>query len=136
MKLVNKRMIVTINKLSIDLAGGEEFSEPNNMIGNTSLGFVERIKENKIYGKVEFPTMYHMAAAYLFYIIKNHPFIDGNKRTALATAVTFLQWNNILFTPFDVDSVYQRIETFVISDSPPSMLIPEIANWLEGMSLH
>ena len=46
-----------------------------------------------------------MAAAYLCYILKNHCFVDGNKRTALATAVTFLQWNNILFSPFDADKV-------------------------------
>ena len=136
MKLVNKKMIVTINKLSIELAGGEEFSGTNNMIGGSSLGFVERIKENNVFGKEEFPTMYHIAAAYLFYIVKNHPFIDGNKRTALASAVTFLQWNEILFAPFDVDDVHQRIEDFVVSDESPSVLIPEIADWLEGASIH
>jgi death-on-curing protein len=35
-----------------------------------------------------------MAAAYLFHICKNHPFVDGNKRTALATAEVFLQLNH------------------------------------------
>jgi len=34
-----------------------------------------------------------MAAAYLFHICKNHPFVDGNKRTALATAEVFLELN-------------------------------------------
>ena len=34
-----------------------------------------------------------MAAAYLFHIAQNHPFLDGNKRAALATALTFL-WLN------------------------------------------
>ena len=38
-----------------------------------------------------------MAAAYLFYINKNHPFIDGNKRTAAAAAVIFLDTNGIDF---------------------------------------
>ena len=136
MKLINKKMIVTINKLSIDLAGGEHFTGKNNMIANTSLGFVERIKDNKVFGRVEFPSIYHIAAAYMFYILKNHPFIDGNKRTALATSVTFLQWNEILFTPFDIDMVYEKISYFTTSESPPSSLIPEIADWLEGMSLH
>ncbi|MGE5212582.1 MAG: type II toxin-antitoxin system death-on-curing family toxin [Nitrospirota bacterium] len=37
-----------------------------------------------------------MAAAYLFYICRNHPFVDGNKRTALASALTFLAENNLL----------------------------------------
>jgi len=31
-----------------------------------------------------------IAAAYLFYICQNHPFVDGNKRTALATCLVFL----------------------------------------------
>jgi death-on-curing protein len=34
-----------------------------------------------------------MAAAYLFYIVKNHPFLDGKKRTGLIVAVTFLAIN-------------------------------------------
>ncbi|MFH0898186.1 MAG: type II toxin-antitoxin system death-on-curing family toxin [bacterium] len=36
---------------------------------------------------------YHMAAAYLYHIIKNHPFIDGNKRTGMVTALLFLKEN-------------------------------------------
>ena len=37
-----------------------------------------------------------IAAAYLFYLCRNHPFIDGNKRTALATCLVFLQTNDFL----------------------------------------
>ncbi len=37
-----------------------------------------------------------IAAAYLFYICSSHPFVDGNKRTALASALTFLAENNLL----------------------------------------
>ena len=36
-----------------------------------------------------------MGAAYLFHICRNHPFIDGNKRTALACALTFLRLNGV-----------------------------------------
>jgi len=36
-----------------------------------------------------------MAAAYLFHIVSNHPFVDGNKRTGLLSALTFLQINGI-----------------------------------------
>jgi death on curing protein len=39
--------------------------------------------------------IYEMAAAYLFHIVQNHPFLDGNKRTALATALVFLDINGI-----------------------------------------
>jgi death on curing protein len=37
-----------------------------------------------------------LAAAYLFYLCRNHPFIDGNKRTALATYLVFLSENGLL----------------------------------------
>ena len=37
-----------------------------------------------------------IAAAYLFYICRNHPFIDGNKRTALAACLVFLEENDLL----------------------------------------
>jgi death-on-curing protein len=37
-----------------------------------------------------------MAAAYLFYICRNHAFIDGNKRTALAACLVFLESNHLL----------------------------------------
>jgi death-on-curing protein len=38
-------------------------------------------------------TIAAQAAAYLFHLCMNHPFIDGNKRTALATAIAFLKVN-------------------------------------------
>lgn len=37
-----------------------------------------------------------LAAAYLFYLCRNHPFADGNKRTALATCLVFLSENGLL----------------------------------------
>jgi death-on-curing protein len=37
-----------------------------------------------------------IAAAYLFYICRNHPFLDGNKRTALASGLVFLAENDLL----------------------------------------
>jgi len=39
--------------------------------------------------------IFEMASAYAFHICQNHPFVDGNKRTALATALTFLEINGI-----------------------------------------
>jgi death-on-curing protein len=37
-----------------------------------------------------------IAAAYLFYVCRNHAFIDGNKRTALAACLVFLESNDLL----------------------------------------
>jgi len=39
--------------------------------------------------------LYEMAAAYAFHISQNHPFFDGNKRTALASSLVFLELNGI-----------------------------------------
>jgi death-on-curing protein len=39
--------------------------------------------------------LFDIAAAYAFHIGKNHPFADGNKRTALASALTFLAVNGV-----------------------------------------
>lgn len=41
--------------------------------------------------------IHEMAAAYLFHIVRNHPFIDGNKRTGAVAAVVFLMINGIEF---------------------------------------
>ena len=40
-----------------------------------------------------------IAAAYLFYLCRNHPFVDGNKRTALACCLVFLESNGLLPDP-------------------------------------
>ena len=47
-------------------------------------------------GKPMFREPVEVAAAYLFYLCRNHPFIDGNKRTALATCLVFLSENGYL----------------------------------------
>jgi len=39
--------------------------------------------------------LFEMAAAYLFHLTSNHPFIDGNKRIGLASALVFLEINGI-----------------------------------------
>src|SRR5579862_9231236 len=37
---------------------------------------------------------FEMAAAYLFHIIRNHPFVDGNKRVGAVSAIVFLRLND------------------------------------------
>lgn len=41
------------------------------------------------------PTLHEKAAAYLFHLTKNHPFVDGNKRVGLAVCLTFLALNDV-----------------------------------------
>ena len=47
-------------------------------------------------GKSPYADIAEIAAAYLFYLCRNHPFIDGNKRTALAACLVFLEANRLL----------------------------------------
>lgn len=42
--------------------------------------------------------IFEMAAAYLFHLVKNHPFLDGNKRVGAGAAATFLRMNGIRMT--------------------------------------
>jgi death-on-curing protein len=46
-------------------------------------------------GVIVHPTLHEQAAAYLFHLVKHHPFIDGNKRIALGAALVFLDLNGI-----------------------------------------
>ena len=47
-------------------------------------------------GEPLFADPLEITAAYLFYLCRNHPFVDGNKRTALATCLVFLSGNDLL----------------------------------------
>ncbi len=46
-------------------------------------------------GRSPFTDLVDVAAAYLFYICRNHPFVDGNKRAALGACLVFLRLNGI-----------------------------------------
>jgi death on curing protein len=46
-------------------------------------------------GESPFADLIEVAAAYLFYLCRNHPFLDGNKRVAITAAIVFLRLNGI-----------------------------------------
>lgn len=50
-------------------------------------------------GKSPFSDLEELAAAYLFYICRNHPFVDGNKRAALGACLVFLRLNAVETPP-------------------------------------
>lgn len=50
--------------------------------------------------------VFAMASAYAYHIIKNHPFVDGNKRTGMFVAVNFLERNGYPVT-FSQDDFYK-----------------------------
>jgi len=55
--------------------------------------------------------IYEMAAAYLFHIVRNHPFVDGNKRTGAVASIVFLILNGIDFHADENDFEYIVLRT-------------------------
>ena len=51
------------------------------------------------------PSVHELAAAYAFGIARNHPFADGNKRTALVSSFTYLELNGYEVTANEADAV-------------------------------
>jgi death-on-curing protein len=78
-----------------------------------------------VFGQEQYPTLYEKAAVYLRNIIGDHPFIDGNKRTALTVCGVFLGRNRLVLVaePKDLESFMVRIATDHLS-------IEAIAEWL------
>ena len=69
---------------------------------------------------------FEMAAAYLFHIVQNHPFIDGNKRTGLATCLYFLELHG-----FGIEVDPDELERFVRSIASGKIQKPEITSFLK-----
>lgn len=62
-------------------------------------------------GELLHPTLAEQAAAYLYHLSKNHPFVDGNKRTAFAVMDTFLRVNRkrLLLTNDDAYDLVMQV---------------------------
>lgn len=79
-----------------------------------------------MFGEYLHKTIYDKAAAYLFHMVQNHPFNDGNKRTGALTTILFLEENGIKITFSDHD-----YEEFVVSVAQGQKNKKEIAYFLK-----
>jgi death-on-curing protein len=75
--------------------------------------------------------VYEMAAAYLFRIVRNHPFIDGNKRTGVVSALVFLSLNEI-----EISAHEDSLVTMVVSVAEGKISKSEIALFLRKNCEH
>jgi death on curing protein len=75
------------------------------------------------------PTLHDLAASYGYGIVKNQPFIDGNKRIGLGAAVLFLELNGIRFTATEEDAVLRALAL-----AAGEMTESAFAAWLESNS--
>ena len=58
------------------------------------------------YGK---PTVFELAASYALGIVKNHPFLDGNKRTGFVAAALFIEANGFSFQATEEEAVLETL---------------------------
>ena len=78
-------------------------------------------------GKMLYSTVWLQAAALLQSIAMDHPFVDGNKRTALTVAVLFLRWNG-----WKLSVQHRLLFHFVIDVVKKRLEVKDIAMWLEN----
>ena len=72
-----------------------------------------------------YPSIYDKAAQLCYGIVKNHPFTDGNKRTALHSMYVYLIING-----FDITATQQEVENLIIDVAAGNMTNTELAEWL------
>lgn len=72
-----------------------------------------------------YPSIYDKAAQLCYGIVKNHPFTDGNKRTALHSMYVYLIING-----FDITATQQEVEDLIINVAAGKMTNVELTQWL------
>lgn len=77
------------------------------------------------------PDVIDMAAAYISGIVRNHPFVDGNKRTGFVVGILFLELNAARFTASE-ESAAQAI----LSLAAGTLDEPSLVAWLRSNAKH
>ena len=88
--------IIEIHAYQIEHFGGSDGMRSQEML-ESALG----IPTSTFGGAYLHPTIPDMAAAYLFHLVENHPFVDGNKRVGTMSALVFLELNEYDFDATD-----------------------------------
>jgi death-on-curing protein len=86
--------------------------------------------EMAVFDNEVYKTIIEKAAAYIYFVIKNHPFIDGNKRTGLVCAIVFLKNNNI-----EVQENFESLYNFAIEVAASKIEFQEIIQYLNKHSV-
>ena len=117
-KFLTVKDIKYIHRCQVELFGGLHGIRDQDLLASA-------VHEPKVTfdGKFLYQDIYIMAAAYVFGVIKNHPFIDGNKRTGIESAFLFLRLNNISI-------VFNQGEmiNFAVAIATSNLKIDEIAD--------
>jgi len=120
-KYLTPQQVLAIHDQAVKRFGGS--------YGVRDLGLVESAvgRPQATFDAVElYGSVFEKTAALLQSLLKNHPFVDGNKRTALSSAAIFLQMNGYVL----VNSHEEEVE-FAVSVDNQNLSLEEIAAWLK-----
>lgn len=88
--------------------------------------------QSAMFGEYLHPGLSGKAAAYLFHLCQNHPFADGNKRTAVLSLLLFLALNGIPDDTLPPEEDLERV-TFAVASSQMSK--DQIIEWLQSLGI-
>lgn len=114
---------------------GEILAESGGASGILSKGALESTlnKPISLYHYGDEITFYKLAASYGYGLVKNHCFVDGNKRIALIAVYTFLSVNGIELTASEVDAVSVFLNLAASLETQEES-IEKLAYWLQNNS--
>jgi death-on-curing protein len=99
---LDKTVILGIQKKLLHLFGGLEGLRDEGLLESA----MNRPRDLFYYGD---PSLYELAAAYAEGIVKNHPFLDGNKRAGFMAAYTFLGINGLSLEATEAEAVVMTV---------------------------
>ena len=99
---VLRETVLTLHEQSLAEFGGAAGIRDEGLL-DSALGKPENLFH---YGK---PTIFDLAASYGFGLVKNHPFIDGNKRVGFIVAVLFLELNGYRFQATEAEAAVRTL---------------------------
>ena len=82
--------VIEIHEAVIDAFGGSRGIRDRGLL-ESAIGAVQATA----FGSSVFADLPEIAAAYLYYLCRNHPFVDGNKRVGMTSAIAYLRLNGI-----------------------------------------
>lgn len=116
--------ILEVHSVVIDETGGSHGVRDRDTIAS-----LEHLPRQAAFGKELYPTLFLKAAVYIRNIIFSHPFIDGNKRTAMASGDVFLQLNG-----YRITVPRGGVEAFALEIIARHHDLKAIAEWLKKNS--
>lgn len=114
---------------------GEILAESGGASGILNKGALESTlnKPINLYSYSDDATLYQLAASYGYGLVKNHCFVDGNKRIALIAVYTFLFANGIELTASEVDAVSFFL-SLAASLETQEKSMEKLTSWLQDNS--